>query len=259
MNNDFKTFDSMESSTKKPKWYERSLLVILALIFIYPVGLALMWGFKKWKLWIRVVITCLFVIVYLSSLGNNDGEKVNNSSNQKKQANNDLKKELKNVNAENKDLKKEIKELENNNDKEDKKDESSKKTSVQNDVNKGSEIEKDTKEPAAKQDTNENKPNREAKAALGSAKTYADTMHMSKDAIYDQLTSSAGDKYPEDAAQYAVDNLEADYNENALKSAENYLDMMDMSDDEIYSQLTSDAGDKFTPDEAKYAVDHLED
>lgn len=229
MNNDFKTFDSMESSTKKPKWYERSLLVILALIFIYPVGLALMWGFKKWKLWIRVVITCLFVIVYLSSLGNNDGEKVNNSSNQKNQANNDLKKELKNVNAENKDLKKEIKELENNNDKEDKK------------------------------DTNENKPNREAKAALGSAKTYADTMHMSKDAIYDQLTSSAGDKYPEDAAQYAVDNLEADYNENALKSAENYLDMMDMSDDEIYSQLTSDAGDKFTPDEAKYAVDHLED
>ena len=36
-------------------------------------------------------------------------------------------------------------------------------------------------------------------------------MPMSKAGLYDQLTSSAGDQYPEDAAQYAIDNLEADY------------------------------------------------
>ena len=71
-------------------------------------------------------------------------------------------------------------------------------------------------------------------------------MHMSKAGIYDQLTSSAGDQYPDGAAQYAVDNLEANYKENALESAKNYTDIMGMSDDELYDQLTSDAGDKFT-------------
>ena len=94
---------------------------------------------------------------------------------------------------------------------------------------------------------------------MDSAETYSDMMHMSKAGIYDQLTSSAGDKYPDNAAQYAVDNLKANYKNNALESAKNYIDMMDMSDDELYDQLTSDAGDKFTEEEAQYAVDHLED
>lgn len=53
-------------------------------------------------------------------------------------------------------------------------------------------------------------------------------MHMSKQGIYDQLTSDAGEKFPEDAAQYA-----------------------------IYDQLTSSYGEKFTQEEAQYAIDHL--
>lgn len=32
--------------------------------------------------------------------------------------------------------------------------------------------------------------------------------NMSKDAIYDQLISDAGDKFTEEQAQYAVDNLQ---------------------------------------------------
>lgn len=51
---------------------------------------------------------------------------------------------------------------------------------------------------------------REYKAALRSAETYSDSMHMSKKGIYRQLTSEA-DKYPEKAAQYAIDHLKADY------------------------------------------------
>ncbi|RIN77823.1 Ltp family lipoprotein [Staphylococcus simulans] len=106
------------------------------------------------------------------------------------------------------------------------------------------------------EDTGKN-ATREQRAALSKAKTYSETMHMSKQGIYDQLTSDAGEKFPEEAAQYAVDNLKVNYKENAVKSAENYADSMNMSDDAIYDQLTSQAGDKFTQEEAQYAVDHM--
>ncbi|WP_086427872.1 Ltp family lipoprotein [Staphylococcus cornubiensis] len=94
-------------------------------------------------------------------------------------------------------------------------------------------------------------------AALNSAKVYADTMHMSKQGIFDQLTSDAGDKFSEEDAQYAIDHLKADYKENALKAAKSYQKDQNMSKDAIYDQLISNYGDKFTEEEAKYAVDNL--
>ncbi|KWZ77453.1 hypothetical protein HMPREF3200_01446 [Anaerococcus tetradius] len=72
------------------------------------------------------------------------------------------------------------------------------------------------------------------------------------------MTSEAGDKYPAEAAQYAIDNVKVDYKEQALKAAKNYLDMMPMSDEELKQQLTSDAGDKYTEEEAQYAIDNLD-
>ena len=47
-------------------------------------------------------------------------------------------------------------------------------------------------------------------------------MHMSKSAIFDQLTSEHGEKFSVESAQYAMDNLEFDWNANALKKAESY-------------------------------------
>ena len=61
-----------------------------------------------------------------------------------------------------------------------------------------------------------------------------------------------------EAAQYAIDNLEADYNANALAKAKTYSDSMHMSSDAIRTQLTSDA-EGFTEAEADYAVAHLDD
>ena len=59
----------------------------------------------------------------------------------------------------------------------------------------------------------------EYKSALRKAETYSKTMNMSKAGIYDQLTSEYGEQFPEEAAQYAIDNMEADFKENALKKA----------------------------------------
>ena len=82
-------------------------------------------------------------------------------------------------------------------------------------------------------------------------------MHMSKKAIYDQLTSEYGEHFPADAAQYAVDTLEWDYKENAYEKAKIYQDTMSMSINNIKEQLTSEYGEQFTEEEAQYAIDKL--
>lgn len=80
---------------------------------------------------------------------------------------------------------------------------------------------------------------------------------MSKTAIYEQLISENGDKFDEDAAKYAVDNLKVDFNDNALRAAQTYFDDMNMTKEEIFTQLSSKHGDKFTEAEAQYAIDNL--
>lgn len=97
----------------------------------------------------------------------------------------------------------------------------------------------------------------EYKNALKKAQSYSNMMHMSKAGIYDQLTSDMGEGFSAEAAQYAVDNLNADYNKNALEKAKSYQSRMAMSKDSIYDQLTSSYGEKFTAEEAQYAVNNL--
>ena len=82
-------------------------------------------------------------------------------------------------------------------------------------------------------------------------------MHMSKKGIYNQLVSAYGEKFSKEAAQYAVDNLNADYKANALKKAETYQSSLNMSPSAIYDQLVSEYGEQFTAEEAQYAIDNL--
>lgn len=98
----------------------------------------------------------------------------------------------------------------------------------------------------------------EYKSALKKAKIYSDTMHMSKQGLYDQLTSEYGEKFSPEAAQYAIDNLVVDYNKNALEKAKSYQQTMSMSPAKIHDQLTSEYGEKFTKEEADYAIENLE-
>ncbi len=100
-------------------------------------------------------------------------------------------------------------------------------------------------------------PNIEFKNALKKAKTYSDLMHMSKISIYNQLISEYGEDFEPEAAQYAIDNIVANWNENALAKAENYSDTMHMSKKSIYDQLISEYGEQFTAAEAQYAVDNI--
>ena len=100
-------------------------------------------------------------------------------------------------------------------------------------------------------------PTIEQKNALAKAQSYSDLMHMSKAGIYQQLTSEYGEGFSAEDAQYAIDNLNADYKANALAKAKSYQENMHMSKSRIYEQLISEYGEGFTTEEAQYAIDNL--
>lgn len=96
-------------------------------------------------------------------------------------------------------------------------------------------------------------------SALVKAEMYSETMYMSKQGLYDQLTSEYGEQFSAEAAQYAVDTIQADWNANAAEKAKMYQDTMAMSPAAIRDQLTSEYGEKFTAEQADYGVAHMND
>ena len=97
----------------------------------------------------------------------------------------------------------------------------------------------------------------EYKSALAKADSYANTQHMSKKGLYDQLTSEYGEQFSKEAAQYAVDNVETDWNANALAKAKSYQETQNMSPAAIRDQLVSEYGEQFTAAQADYAIKNL--
>lgn len=99
----------------------------------------------------------------------------------------------------------------------------------------------------------------EYKSALRKATSYANTMNMSKIGVYNQLTSEYGEKFSQEAGQYAIDNVKTDWKANALAKAKTYQESMAMSPASIRDQLVSEYGENFTAEEADYAIQHLND
>lgn len=96
-------------------------------------------------------------------------------------------------------------------------------------------------------------------AALQEAKDYATYSQMSKQGIYTALTSELlGDHYTDEAAQYAIDNLDdVDWNANALATAEYYAEYSYLSEAALPEALGAEYGAGFTADEVAYAMENL--
>lgn len=94
--------------------------------------------------------------------------------------------------------------------------------------------------------------------ALKKADSYANNQHMSKAKLYEQLTSEYGEHFSQEAANYAVENVSTDYNQNALIAADSYANKQHMSKLKLYEQLTSEYGEEFSESEAQYAVDNVQ-
>lgn len=122
---------------------------------------------------------------------------------------------------------------------------------------KTEEVAQESKASAESQEKEEEKVPQEYKNALKKADSYANRMYMSKAGVYDQLTSEYGEGFAPEAAQYAIDNVEADWKENALNKAKSYYEDMALSRDGVYDQLVSEYGEQFTPEEVQYAIDNL--
>lgn len=93
--------------------------------------------------------------------------------------------------------------------------------------------------------------------ALASAKSYLSHSAFSKQGLYEQLSSEAGEGFTESEARYAVDHVGADWKEQAVKSARSYLSHSSFSREGLIEQLSSQAGEGFTYEEAVYAVDKV--
>lgn len=92
---------------------------------------------------------------------------------------------------------------------------------------------------------------REYGNALSKAESYLSWAGMSEQSLREQLEY---EEYPSDAIDYALANVEVDYNEQALAKAESYDDWASMSDSQLYDQLIFEG---FTDEQAQYALDNL--
>lgn len=92
---------------------------------------------------------------------------------------------------------------------------------------------------------------REHQNALRTAYDYLDYSAFSKTGLYDQLIF---EEYPAEAAQFAIDNVETDWNANALQAAKDYLDYSAFSNQGLYDQLLFEG---YTAEQAQFAIDNL--
>ena len=93
--------------------------------------------------------------------------------------------------------------------------------------------------------------------AIDAAKSYLSTSGFSKKGLIEQLSSSAGDKYPRKDAVFAVNHLHVNWNKQAVRSAKDYLDTTSFSCQGMVEQLSSSAGDKYTAAQAQYAANKV--
>lgn len=93
---------------------------------------------------------------------------------------------------------------------------------------------------------------REQRNALSTANDYLDYSGFSSSRLREQLEY---EEFPQDAIDYAMDNIIVDWKEQALRSAESYDEYASMSDSRLYDQLIYEG---FSDDEAQYAIDNLE-
>jgi|GEM_PF-5553842 len=92
--------------------------------------------------------------------------------------------------------------------------------------------------------------------ALAAAKGYLTSgMGFSEASLTGQLTSSAGNQFTAEQAQYAVAHAGADWNAQAVDAAKGYMDSgMGFSRSSLIEQLTSSAGNQFTQPQAEQAA-----
>jgi len=280
---------SEEKTVKGEKWYKEPFGIIALLILFFPVGLFLMWKYSGWSPKVKWVISGIFAFLIVLgfiidaatptptiTLSEFESDKIVTGSEYSLSGKVDPPSSELKVNGKTVEVKEdgsftytlslkegvnEIKIEANNSGKT--AELSRKLTRELTEEEKAAKAaeEKRKAEEETKQKAEEEKPDvpAEYKSALAQATTYANDLHLSKKGVYDQLVSEYGGQFKAEAAQYAIDNVKADWNANALAKAKTYQNDLHLSPSAIRDQLVSEYGEKFTAAEADYAIQHLND
>lgn len=247
------------NNATKTKFYEQTWFMWLMLIVFAPVGIFFMWMFhpemkKKTKIILTVVFAILFIIIMTSNSNKTDDNLENNTkyeTNKKVEVTVVDFSSMERTNVDSWCNEKKV----NCKITEEYSDTVAKGSLVSQSVNANTTIHEGDKINIIY--SLGKKPTNGEINALKKAESYSKIMHMSKKGIYNQLTSSI-EGFTDEEAQYAIDNVKADWNANALEKAKSYQETMSMSKSAIYNQLTSFV-EGFTAEEAQYAIDHLDD
>ncbi|HGN7092102.1 TPA: Ltp family lipoprotein [Staphylococcus aureus] len=223
-------------------WYKQEWCIVLSLLFLFPLGLFLMWKFSKWPSLVRTIITVVIAVIALASITYIGQVQM-------------IKPYVANLDSSSESDKSDsITDKDEENHEKAKEQTSGKYQESFDTITKGTSDSSTTSSSSSIDDS----MTRDQKSALKQAEFYSEHLHLSKQDIYHQLISEYGGKFPKDDAQYAINHLKADYNKNALESAKSYAKSLNMSTREIYDQLISEYGGRFTSSEAQYAIDHLD-
>ena len=98
-------------------------------------------------------------------------------------------------------------------------------------------------------------------AQTKTAISYLYTGHMSKQGLYDQLTSEYGSQMTVDEANNAINRIDplVNWNNLAILSAKSYRETGNLTGQALIDQLTSEYGSRFPPEQAQYGVLHIDD
>ena len=80
---------------------------------------------------------------------------------------------------------------------------------------------------------------------------------FSYNSLLQQLTSSSGSGFSTTDAEFAINSLHADWNQQAVDAAKGYMQMGRFSRASLIQQLTSTAGNGFTEAQAEYAANQV--
>jgi host cell surface-exposed lipoprotein len=94
--------------------------------------------------------------------------------------------------------------------------------------------------------------------AVQAARSYLDLgTGFSYEGLLQQLTSSAGSGFAKSDAEYAINYLKPDWDQQAVEAAKGYLELGGFSRASLIQQLTSSAGSGFTLAQAEYAANKV--
>lgn len=97
----------------------------------------------------------------------------------------------------------------------------------------------------------------EYRKALEQAQEYIDTMFLSELGLYRQFNLDYTVHFSDEAIEYAVENVNVDYNEEALEAAISHRGNYAYDGEKLYNQLSGNY-DGFTEEQAQYAMDNLD-